>query len=247
MVSVGRVFISLGAIVITEQGASEWIGRKVVTKYHYPIESGNVLVGTQNCFHLYTVERVDSDCFWVTSGNVKGSIPISQVVLFDMAIDFYTQEIASNLGNSEAWRERGIIWTQKKEYDKAIADFNETIRLAPNDVIAYFNRGTAWLVKEVYESAIADFNEAIRLNPKFGRAYGNRGIAWRAKKKTTTGRFPILTKRSELIPTMLSTTHTGASLGTRRRIMTGRSLTITKPSDSTTKCLRPLQPRPRLG
>src|SRR5262245_12506321 len=35
---------------------------------------------------------------------------------------------------------RGIQYSQKHDYDRAIADFNEAIRLDPNDAHAYSNR-----------------------------------------------------------------------------------------------------------
>ena len=47
----------------------------------------------------------------------------------------------------------------------AISDYNEAIRINPNDSDAYYNRG---IVKEVLgdkQGAIADYNEAIRINP----------------------------------------------------------------------------------
>ena len=63
----------------------------------------------------------------------------------------------------------------KQNYDKAIADYNESIRLDPKYAIAYNNRGDAWYHKKEYDKAIADFNEAIRLDPKTAVAYSNRG------------------------------------------------------------------------
>ena len=52
-----------------------------------------------------------------------------------------------------------------KEYDKAIADYTEAIRLEPAQPAAYFNRGNARLEKKEYDKAIADYTEAIRLEP----------------------------------------------------------------------------------
>jgi tetratricopeptide (TPR) repeat protein len=76
------------------------------------------------------------------------------------------------------WTFRGIAWKAKKEYDKAIADFNEAIRLDPKDALAYYNRGVVWGDKKEYDRAIADFNEAIRLDPKDALAYGSRAWIW---------------------------------------------------------------------
>ncbi len=78
--------------------------------------------------------------------------------------------------------QRGAAWYDKNQYDKAIADLNEAIRLDPTYAIAYNNRGVAWQHKKEYDKAIADLNEAIRLEPTYAIAYNNRGNAWRDKK-----------------------------------------------------------------
>ena len=41
----------------------------------------------------------------------------------------------------------GIMWKTKGEYDKAIADYNEALRLDPKRVVTYDNRGYAWYAK----------------------------------------------------------------------------------------------------
>ena len=61
-------------------------------------------------------------------------------------------------------------------YNSAIADFTETIQLAPKNIYAYFNRGIAKSHLGQHIDAIADWNEAIRLNPDFVSAYVNRGF-----------------------------------------------------------------------
>ena len=56
-------------------------------------------------------------------------------------------------------------------------DFNEAIRLNPNDAEAYNGRGVVRYDQGDVEGAIADFNKAIRLNPSYAEAYNNRGNA----------------------------------------------------------------------
>ena len=77
---------------------------------------------------------------------------------------------------------RGRAWSDKKEYDKAIADYSEAIRLDPKYALAYYNRGSPGSRKKEYDKAIADYTEAIRLDPKYALAYNNRGVAWSDKK-----------------------------------------------------------------
>jgi tetratricopeptide (TPR) repeat protein len=70
-----------------------------------------------------------------------------------------------------------------KEHDKAIADFNEAIRLDPKFASAYSNRGVAWYNKKEYDKANADFNEAIHIDSKYVFSYKNRGYAWSETKE----------------------------------------------------------------
>ncbi len=78
---------------------------------------------------------------------------------------------------------RGKAWLDKKEYEKAIADYSEAIQLDPKLAVAWNNRGVAWLGKNEYDKAIADYTEAIRLDPKLAVAWNNRGLAWYHKKE----------------------------------------------------------------
>ncbi|MDQ2747725.1 MAG: tetratricopeptide repeat protein [Acidobacteriota bacterium] len=69
----------------------------------------------------------------------------------------------------------------KGEYDSAVSDFNEAIKLNPNDVSVYLNRGRAYSNKKNYDLAIEDYNKAIELNPKEAMAYFNRGESYEKK------------------------------------------------------------------
>jgi uncharacterized protein (TIGR02145 family) len=78
---------------------------------------------------------------------------------------------------------KGIEAMKKKEYDKAISEFNEAIRLDPKFFKAYTMRGFAYYFKKDYDKAISDCSEAIRLDPKFETAYNIRGDAYYEKKE----------------------------------------------------------------
>jgi tetratricopeptide (TPR) repeat protein len=76
----------------------------------------------------------------------------------------------------------GLEYHNKKDYDRAIADYTQAIRLDPNDAAAYINRGSAYNDKGDYDRAITDLNQAIRLDPNDATAYNNRGFAYHNKK-----------------------------------------------------------------
>ena len=67
------------------------------------------------------------------------------------------------------------------EYDRAIAAYNEAIRLDPKSALAFRSRGVAYANKGDNDRAIADFNKAIRLDPKSALAFRSRGDAYANK------------------------------------------------------------------
>ena len=72
---------------------------------------------------------------------------------------------------------------RKREYDKAIADFSEAIRLDPMYVRLYLDRGLLWQAKKENDKAIADYSDAIRINPEDTSGYVGRGNVWSDKKE----------------------------------------------------------------
>jgi hypothetical protein len=79
---------------------------------------------------------------------------------------------------ARAYCNRGYASMEKGEYEQAIADYAEAIRLDPAYLSAYGLRGSVWYVKEEYDKCIADLNEAIRLDPRCADAYGARAWLW---------------------------------------------------------------------
>jgi tetratricopeptide (TPR) repeat protein len=66
----------------------------------------------------------------------------------------------------------------KKDYDLAIACFDEAIRINPRNANAYNNRGCAYGAKRDSKAAIEDFSNAIRINPKSSFAFTRRGATY---------------------------------------------------------------------
>jgi tetratricopeptide (TPR) repeat protein len=77
---------------------------------------------------------------------------------------------------------RGDSYYNKKDYDRAIFDYNQVLKLDPNDVDAYNNRGVSYDNKKDYDRAISDYNQALKLDPNNVHAYINRGISYYNKK-----------------------------------------------------------------
>ena len=82
---------------------------------------------------------------------------------------------------AETCLNRGITYSQKGEYSKAISDYNKAIAIDPNLTVAYLNRGFTYRQLGEYDKAISDYSKAIELYPRYALAYNNRGYAYRKK------------------------------------------------------------------
>ena len=68
--------------------------------------------------------------------------------------------------NAVAYFNRGNVYDQMGEHDRAIADYTEAIKLDPTDPDIFNNRGQAYDTKGEYDLAIADYTQPIRLEPR---------------------------------------------------------------------------------
>lgn len=91
-----------------------------------------------------------------------------------------------------AFNSRGNAHLSTRNYDRAIDDYNEAIRLDPKYAIGFNNRGLANQGKGRIDRAIEDFDEAIRLSPRYAMAFVNRANARRIK-----GRIDLAIEDSE--------------------------------------------------
>jgi tetratricopeptide (TPR) repeat protein len=100
-----------------------------------------------------------------------------------IAIDRYREwGPLNNPQSAIAYHSRVRLYSEKGDWDKAIADYSEVIRLYPQAAEAYAFRGNVYHEKGDYNRAIADCTQAIRLDPQFAAAYNNRGLVYEKKK-----------------------------------------------------------------
>src|SRR6266481_3796807 len=96
----------------------------------------------------------------------------------DMQIDGCTALINSGEQTPQALvivhNNRGNAYTTKGEYDRAVQDYDESIKLNPNYARAFANRAETYLTKGEYERAVRDYDEAIRLKPELEALWNGR-------------------------------------------------------------------------
>src|SRR5262245_34586194 len=63
---------------------------------------------------------------------------------------------------------RGVTRYDLRDWDGAIADFDEALMLNPDRVMAWIKRGNARFNKGDLDEAVHDFNQALQLDPSCG-------------------------------------------------------------------------------
>jgi len=91
-------------------------------------------------------------------------------------IDLYSKAIESNPRFTAAFNNRGISYFEKKEYDSAIADFNNVLKLDPHKVITHYYLGNCYLEIRNYELAQNNYSIAIQNGFSDTSVYINRGL-----------------------------------------------------------------------
>ena len=83
----------------------------------------------------------------------------------DKNIEYLTNQIPSDL------------YSTKDQYNEAIKNLTEAIKLNPNDV-NFIGRGSIYYTRRQFDEAINDFTEAIKLNPNRADYYFTRGYCY---------------------------------------------------------------------
>ena len=76
---------------------------------------------------------------------------------------------------AHAYNNRGNVWRAKRNFARAIADFDKATALDPSDALARLNRATAQQQAGRLPQALADVSQALKLDPKSAIAHFTRG------------------------------------------------------------------------
>lgn len=73
------------------------------------------------------------------------------------------------------YRRQAVEKLSNEDFQGALKDLNEVIRLEPTDAYAYFLRGTIRYILKDYQGTIEDYNQVLKLDPNNVLVYGFRG------------------------------------------------------------------------
>jgi tetratricopeptide (TPR) repeat protein len=122
--------------------------------------------------------------------NQRSSLPIKRLLarLSLLGMLLLGLSVSEGCGRKESAKastkayDKGVKAVNRGDYDLAIAELSEAIRLDTNYADAYFERGMSYDEKREYDRAIADYSEAIRLKPDDNfLVYEFRGDAYARK------------------------------------------------------------------
>jgi tetratricopeptide (TPR) repeat protein len=180
------VLLSVAAPHAKAQDTKIWVGKTVVFKdpTHCPVAAGKEQ-GTAPG-PLFTVKRTNHDMLFLVAGQAGFWVPSHEVLLPEELSDYLAKQRQLNPPqhrrpeprDANVSFPRAFLRLEQKDYDHAIADFDEVLKVYPTNARAYYGRGLCWQYKREFAKALADFNHVIRLNPRNWEAYNRRAWIW---------------------------------------------------------------------
>ncbi|REJ92440.1 MAG: tetratricopeptide repeat protein [Planctomycetota bacterium] len=130
-----------------------------------------VVRGTQ-----FRILRVERGSFLVEWKHQRAWISADDVIAIEGSIEYFTKAIEAD-PTAVDFNARGLAWSHEGKLERSIEDFNEAIRLDPQQARFWSDRGVSRHRLGDLDGAIADYTEAIRLDPGESHFWFSRGLA----------------------------------------------------------------------
>ncbi len=137
---------------------------------------------------IAVIKQANDGAYRVQDGEVDGWVRRAEAVLLDEAVPFFTERLQKDPNDAFAHAQRALARSERRytDYDGAIADLDEAIRLQPGVALFWRHRGMIRAFKGDYDRALADLDESIRLDPAAADGYNKRAQV-RSRKKDYDG------------------------------------------------------------
>jgi len=74
--------------------------------------------------------------------------------------------------------ERGLSCYQKGDYNEAIKQFQEALKLNPGKAEIHYNLGLTYQAKGLLNEAVEEYRKALEVNPEDAETHNNLGIVY---------------------------------------------------------------------
>ena len=124
---------------------------------------------------VFTVSLTNGEWLWIAEKG--GWLWEKEAIPFDTAIETFTQRIDQKK-SAENYHLRGVAYLVHKQYEKAAADFTESLREEPRNAGALNNRGQVSYLNGDFKAAIQDYTAAITIETNNPLVLNNRALAY---------------------------------------------------------------------
>lgn len=152
------------------------IGNQVIiTNEKAKLRTPDATVWESYVGEVFTVSLTNGEWLWIAEKG--GWLWEKEAVPFDTAIETFTQRIDQK-PSAENYHLRGVAFLAHQQFEKAVADFDESLQMDPRNAGAMNNRAQVSYLKGDYNAAIQDFTRAIEIEAKNPLVLNNRALAY---------------------------------------------------------------------
>ncbi|MBP5976214.1 tetratricopeptide repeat protein [Brasilonema sp. CT11] len=109
---------------------------------------------------------------------IAGASAAALTIMTTLGLTAWYQSKQAELNSAKSkYYSQAFIDLQNGNEKYSLEQFNQALRLDPNDPQIYYNLGATHSHLGDNKGAIEDYNQALRLNPNYAVAYNNRGLA----------------------------------------------------------------------
>src|SRR5262245_32562691 len=131
---------------------------------------------------LFAVRKDEGGRLRVESRRQAGWVAKDDAVPIAEAVPYFTKRLAKDPKDVHALTGRGQAYAARNEPDKALADFDEAVRLDTKATLARYHRANLHYGRGQYQKAMEEYDVVIRQDPKLDWAYHVRGWIYYRKQ-----------------------------------------------------------------
>ena len=145
---------------------------------------GNKKIAPSSAGHVFRVEKIDKDRLLLSDMNegLRGWAAATSIVVLAEAEALFSAQITANPRSAFAFLMRGVVQCENDDFDQAVADLDQALKIDPKYVPALIERAYLRQWRNQLDEAIADVSIAIELDPRNSYAFVERGIFEYSKK-----------------------------------------------------------------